>query len=55
MCAVEVSPVVSTERLVPRGAVGTDASHLAELANDFNVAARTVSIPHPYGLSDAES
>ena len=54
MCAIEVSPVVSTERLVLRGAVRTDAKRLAELANDFNVAARTVSIPHPYELADAE-
>jgi RimJ/RimL family protein N-acetyltransferase len=54
MCAIEVSPVVSTERLVLRGAVRTDAKRLAELASDFNVAARTVSIPHPYELSDAE-
>ena len=55
MCTIEVSPVVSTERLVLRGAVRTDAARLAELANDFNVAARTVSIPHPYGLSAAAS
>jgi RimJ/RimL family protein N-acetyltransferase len=54
MCTIEVSPVVSTERLVLRGAVRTDAKRLAELANDFNVAARTVSIPHPYELADAE-
>ena len=55
MCAIEVSPVVSTERLVLRGAVRNDAERLAELANDFNVAARTVSIPHPYELADAEA
>jgi RimJ/RimL family protein N-acetyltransferase len=55
MCAIEISPVVSTERLVLRGAVRNDAQRLAELANDFNVAARTVSIPHPYELADAEA
>jgi RimJ/RimL family protein N-acetyltransferase len=54
MCAIEISPVVSTERLVLRGAVKTDAEPLAALANDISVAGRTTSMPHPYGLADAE-
>jgi RimJ/RimL family protein N-acetyltransferase len=55
MCAIEVSPVVSTERLVLRGAVRNDAKRLTELANDINVAGRTTSMPHPYREADAEA
>jgi RimJ/RimL family protein N-acetyltransferase len=55
MCAVEVTPVVSTERLILRGPVVTDAPAIAGLANDINVAAMTGMIPHPYGLADAEA
>ena len=54
MCAIEISPVVSTERLVLRGAVRNDAEALVELANDFNVAARATSMPFPFRLTDAE-
>jgi RimJ/RimL family protein N-acetyltransferase len=55
MCAVEVTPVVSTERLILRGPVVTDAPVLAAVAGDINVAGMTTSMPHPYGLSDAEA
>ncbi|MGZ6015079.1 MAG: GNAT family N-acetyltransferase [Phenylobacterium sp.] len=55
MCAVEVTPVVSTERLILRGPVVTDAAAIASLANDINVAGMTGMIPHPYGLADAEA
>jgi RimJ/RimL family protein N-acetyltransferase len=55
MCAVEVTPVVSTERLILRGPVVTDASAIAGLVNDRNVSGMTGMIPHPYGLSDAEA
>ena len=55
MCATEVSPVVSTERLVLRGAVHNDVEALAELANDFNVAARATSMPFPFRITDAEA
>ena len=55
MCAVEVTPVVSTERLILRGPVVTDAAAIASLANDINVAGMTGRIPHPYGLADAEA
>jgi RimJ/RimL family protein N-acetyltransferase len=55
MCAIEVTPVVSTERLILRGPVKTDAAAIAFLLNDLNVAGMTSQIPHPYGLDDAET
>ena len=55
MCAVEITPVVSTERLILRGPVVTDAPAIAGLVNDRNVAGMTGMIPHPYGLADAEA
>jgi RimJ/RimL family protein N-acetyltransferase len=55
MCAIEVTPVVSTERLVLRGPMVTDAPVIATLAADLNVAGMTGRIPHPYGLADAET
>ena len=55
MCAVEITPVVSTERLILRGPVVTDAAAIAGLVNDRNVAGMTGMIPHPYGLADAEA
>jgi len=55
MCAIEVTPVVATERLILRGPVRTDAAALAHLLNDLNVAGMTSKIPHPYGLADAEA
>jgi RimJ/RimL family protein N-acetyltransferase len=55
MCAIEVTPVVSTERLILRGPVKTDAVALAHLLDDLNVAGMTSQIPHPYGMDDAEA
>ena len=55
MCAIDVSPVVSTERLVLRGPTVSDAGAIAALASDRNVAGMTGRIPHPYGLADAEA
>ena len=55
MCAIEVTPVVSTERLILRGPMVTDAPAIAALACDLNVAGMTGRIPHPYGLNDAEA
>ena len=55
MCAIEVTPVVSTERLILRGPVRNDAAALAHLLNDLNVAGMTSMIPHPYGMADAEA
>ncbi|WP_309603960.1 GNAT family N-acetyltransferase [Phenylobacterium sp.] len=54
MCAIEVSPVVSTERLILRGSVRGDAVALAHLAGDLNVSGMTTSMPHPYALAHAE-
>lgn len=55
MCAIELSPVISTDRLVLRGPMVTDAAALATFAGDLNVAGMTCQIPHPYTLSDAEA
>jgi RimJ/RimL family protein N-acetyltransferase len=55
MCAVEVTPVVSTERLILRGPVANDAAAIAGVANDLNVAGMTTSMPHPYSMTDAEA
>jgi RimJ/RimL family protein N-acetyltransferase len=54
MCAIEVTPVVSTERLVLRGPVRSDADTLVRLAGDFNVAAMTAALPHPFEAAHAE-
>ncbi len=54
MCAVEVTPVVSTERLILRGPVAGDVAAIVALASDLNVAGMTTSMPHPYGATDAE-
>ena len=55
MCAVEVTPVVATERLILRGPVANDAAAIAAIANDLNVSGMTTAMPHPYGLADAEA
>ncbi len=54
MCAIEVTPTLSTERLLLRGVVSADAARLAELLGDPAIAPMTNSIPQPYGLDDAE-
>jgi RimJ/RimL family protein N-acetyltransferase len=53
-CAIEVTPTLTTERLMLRGPVVSDAERMAELASDRGVAEMTTNIPHPYGLADAE-
>lgn len=55
MCAIEVSPVIATERLVLRGPARNDAEAIARLANDFNVAGMTCDLPHPYDTGQAEA
>ena len=55
MCSIEVTPVISTERLVLRGPVRGDAEAVYRLASDINVAGMTSNIPHPYGPRDAEA
>ena len=54
MCAIDVTPTLSTERLVLRGVVHADAEHVAALANDPGLAAMTTAIPHPYTAADAD-
>jgi RimJ/RimL family protein N-acetyltransferase len=54
MCAIDVTPTLSTERLLLRGPVHSDAERLAQLANDVDVAKMTCAFPHPYGRADAE-
>lgn len=55
MCAIELEPVITTERLRLRRPRRADAPRLAELANDFDLARMTTSMPHPYGVADAEA
>lgn len=54
MCAIEVTPVLTTERLILRGPVRGDASAMARLAGDINVAGQTCVLPHPFTEADAE-
>ena len=54
MCAIEVTPTLSTERLLLRGVVNADAKRIAELLGDPVISAMTTSIPHPFDLRDAE-
>ncbi len=55
MCAIDVTPTLSTERLLLRGVVIADAERIAELLDDRGIAGQTTHIPHPYGLADAET
>ncbi|MFN3512270.1 MAG: GNAT family N-acetyltransferase [Phenylobacterium sp.] len=55
MCAIELEPVLSTERLRLRRPRKSDAERIAAFCNDFDVARMTTRIPHPYGLADAEA
>ena len=55
MCAIEVTPVIATERLMLRGPVQGDAGELARLAGDVGVAGLTCALPHPFTETDAEA
>ena len=55
MCAIEVTPVIATERLTLRGPVRGDAEALVGLARDVNVAGQTCWVPHPFDQADAEA
>ena len=55
MCAIDVTPTLSTERLLLRGPMHSDTERLATLANDAGVAKMTTSMPHPYSFDDAEA
>jgi RimJ/RimL family protein N-acetyltransferase len=48
-------PVIETERLVLRAPRFEDANTIATLVNDRRIAENTLRIPHPYGLTDAQS
>jgi RimJ/RimL family protein N-acetyltransferase len=53
MCAIEVTPVIATERLMLRGPTLGDAGPMARLAGDVNLAGWTCAIPHPFTEDDA--
>jgi RimJ/RimL family protein N-acetyltransferase len=55
MSCLAISPHVESPRLRLRGVCRTDLARLAELANDYDVAKMTGSMPYPYGLADAEA
>jgi RimJ/RimL family protein N-acetyltransferase len=55
MCAIEISPVIATERLMLRGPVRNDAKTIASLAGDIAVAGGTCALPHPYSDRHAEA
>jgi RimJ/RimL family protein N-acetyltransferase len=48
-------PVLETERLTLRAPRFEDAKAIATLVNDRRIAENTLRIPHPYGVTDAES
>jgi RimJ/RimL family protein N-acetyltransferase len=50
-----MTPVLSTDRLILRAPVATDADAIAHYLNDFDVAGNLARVPHPYYLSDAEA
>jgi len=50
----EIQSVIETPSLRLRPPRLNDAGRLAKLLNDFEVARMTTSIPHPYGIEDAE-
>ena len=54
MRPLEIQSVVETPSLRLRPPRLNDAGRLAKLLNDFEVAKMTTSIPHPYGIEDAE-
>ncbi|MBR7621817.1 GNAT family N-acetyltransferase [Phenylobacterium sp. 20VBR1] len=55
MCSIQIEPVIETQRLRLRLPRMTDAPRVAKLLNDRELARMTHSIPHPYGLEDAQS
>lgn len=55
MCAIQIEPVIETQRLRLRRPRPADAPRVAKLLNDVELARMTHSIPHPYGLEDAQA
>ena len=49
------SPTITTGRLLLRRFAATDAPRVTALCADREIAANTLTIPHPYTLSDAET
>jgi RimJ/RimL family protein N-acetyltransferase len=47
-------PTLATPRLTLRPPAATDAARIAALADDFDIARMTTSIPHPFALWHAE-
>lgn len=54
MCVIEKTPRLETRRLVLRAPERGDASRIAELCGELDVARMTARIPHPYSLEDAQ-
>lgn len=55
MCIIETSPVIETRRLALRAPGVQDASRIAALANDRDIARMTMRMPHPFAVRDAEA
>ncbi len=47
-------PTLQSERLILRGLLSSDASHVQRLAGDFEIADTIFTIPHPYEDGVAE-
>lgn len=54
MCAIELEPVITTQRLRLRRPRKADAAMLSVHANDFDIARMTTGMPYPYGIAHAE-
>lgn len=55
MCLIERTPRIETRRLILRAPAPGDASAMAALMADYDIARMTSRVPHPYGLADAEA
>lgn len=55
MCAIDFEPVIETQRLRLRRPRRADAGRIANLLNDLDIARMTTSIPHPFGVEDAQA
>ncbi|MDX1582802.1 MAG: GNAT family protein [Thermoanaerobaculia bacterium] len=44
---------LETDRLILRSLTESDVTRMTELAGDWDIAARTLSLPHPYDEADA--
>jgi RimJ/RimL family protein N-acetyltransferase len=52
---VQFDPILETPRLRLRAPCRSDATRIAALCADFEVARTTARLPHPYALADAEA